>query len=69
METFQLELQMWEKVEMPSQKTTAKESVSKPIDGGEGKGDVEVSDLDHERPNRKKGVLQWNSDIGAERVI
>jgi hypothetical protein len=38
METFQLELQMWEESGNAEPKsTTAKESVSKPIDGGEGK--------------------------------
>jgi hypothetical protein len=60
METFQLELQMWEKSEMPSKKY-CKEVYQNPLTVEEGKGDVEVSDL-RERPNRK-GVLQWNSDM------
>lgn len=49
-------------------KSPAKESVPSSVDGGEVKGDAEVSDLDHAKDQIDKGVLRWNSDIGAERV-
>ncbi len=49
--------------------TPIAESVPSSVDGGEVKGDVEVSDLDHAKDQIDKGVIQWNSDIGAERVV
>lgn len=44
------------------------ESVPSAVDGGENKGDAEVSDLDHAKSQIDKGVLNWNGDTGAERV-
>jgi hypothetical protein len=49
-----IELQMWEKSGNAEPKKYCKGSVSKPIDGGEGKGDVEVSDLDQRKTKKKK---------------
>lgn len=55
-------------VRATEQEIPAKESVPSSVDGGEVKGDVEVSDLDHAKDQIKKGVLLWNGDAGAERV-
>ncbi len=48
--------------------TPIAESVPSSVDGGENKGDAEVSDLDHAKSQIDKGVLNWNGDTGAERV-
>lgn len=48
--------------------TPIAESVPSAVDGGENKGDAEVSDLDHAKSQIDKGVLNWNGDTGAERV-
>jgi hypothetical protein len=46
---------MWEKVEMPEAKNYCKgKCIKTSDDSGEGKGDIEVVDLDHERPTRKE---------------
>ena len=43
-------------------------SKSKPVDGGEVKGDVEVSDLDHAKSQIDKGILNWDGNIANERI-
>jgi hypothetical protein len=48
--------------------TPIAESVQSSVDGGENKGNAEVSDLDHAKSQIDKGVLNWNGDTGAERV-
>jgi len=55
-------------VRATEQEIPAKESVPSSVDGGEVKGDAEVSDLDHAKDQITKGVLFWSGDAGAERV-
>jgi len=49
-------------------KSNSKSSVQSSVDGGEVKGEVEVSDLDHAKSQIDKGVLSWNGDMSIERI-
>jgi hypothetical protein len=50
------------------QESPAKEGVSKPVDGGEVKGDAEVSNLDYAKSQIEKGILNWDSNILTPRI-
>ncbi len=57
-----------EEIRVTEQQGPTGESISETVDSGEGKIDVKVTDIDHAKDQIEKGVLQWNSDMGAERV-
>jgi hypothetical protein len=55
-------------VRATEQEIPTKESVPSSVDGGEVKGDAEISNLDHAKSQIDKGVLSWNGDMSIERI-